>query len=573
MGRHPIQVRALGFKSGAAMGAVQSGPNGPPTNDYWRSRTKEASWELREKLLNGDTRGVCEMLNLPCPQESEPFDIWASLKGWLQPRESKGRVATLVDFDVDAYVWADDGGHSALHYLAIGRRRSNYAGWKTRYPLFGDHAFPGPEANESKKQRAALLQILMDSNKIGVTAVARKNEAGATPLHFLAVTDDDTILNVLQPFLVAETLAVTDSAAVAATNPAPWWQGRQEPPSGLSPADLALRFGNIRAATLLGLENLAGLPAAKGLMSALSAADLDSAVVLFKEEQVAVDTVSQLDTSGKLLKNDEERLSVIAAKEAALAEKLCISRKLAASLLIRSNFDLRRAVELFTTEYNSPEHSEASADGVAGTEATRKSVASASTEPSQAHDVKTALTCPVCYDTVLPEERGASVAVTAMACGHFVCDACLGIHARVRICDEASLAMLVCPAHGCKEPITSAAIYALFPARPAGPPSREETSSDAVASALEHWSSQLGDLVGPSREGYVRDKYDRMLSNAYVDASPTAAWCPAAACESCVVQPDAALTRSLSVGVTCGCGFRFCFACKEVGWRGVGFRV
>ena len=61
MGRHPIQVRALGFKSGAAMGAVQSGPNGPPTNDYWRSRTKEASWELREKLLNGDTRGVCDV--------------------------------------------------------------------------------------------------------------------------------------------------------------------------------------------------------------------------------------------------------------------------------------------------------------------------------------------------------------------------------------------------------------------------------------------------------------------------------------------------------------------------------
>jgi len=40
------------------MGAVQSGHEGPPSNEYWRKRTTEGSWVLRERLLDGDVREV-----------------------------------------------------------------------------------------------------------------------------------------------------------------------------------------------------------------------------------------------------------------------------------------------------------------------------------------------------------------------------------------------------------------------------------------------------------------------------------------------------------------------------------
>jgi hypothetical protein len=142
------------------MGAEQSGPVGPPTNAYWTKRKTEATWVLRERLLNGDVREVgggdgswraraiqprsethaclpcaqvCDMLKLPLPQEYREYtDPWAAFKGWFEKKNVPAKTLLPANFDVFEHVWADDGGHSAFHYLCIGRQRTNYAGWKTK---------------------------------------------------------------------------------------------------------------------------------------------------------------------------------------------------------------------------------------------------------------------------------------------------------------------------------------------------------------------------------------------------------------------------------------------------------
>ena len=88
-------------------------------------------------------------MELP-PRFREERDVWAVFKGWFHqaPADTKH---VLPNVDLDAYVWLDDMGHSAIHYLIIGRQRTNYARWATRFPLFGPHAFPGGTAAESKE--------------------------------------------------------------------------------------------------------------------------------------------------------------------------------------------------------------------------------------------------------------------------------------------------------------------------------------------------------------------------------------------------------------------------------------
>jgi hypothetical protein len=60
------------------------GPEDPPDGEYWRKRTLESTWFLREVLLNGDVVEVCSMLKMPLPKEFEAErDTWAVFKGWL----------------------------------------------------------------------------------------------------------------------------------------------------------------------------------------------------------------------------------------------------------------------------------------------------------------------------------------------------------------------------------------------------------------------------------------------------------------------------------------------------------
>ncbi len=120
-------------------------PEDPPDGEYWRKRTLESTWFLREVLLNGDVVEVCSMLKMPLPKEFEAErDTWAVFKGWLTsmaPKSNRDIVAAqkrmLPDnFNLETYVWLDDRGHTAAHYLAIGRQRTNYTRYQTRYPSF-----------------------------------------------------------------------------------------------------------------------------------------------------------------------------------------------------------------------------------------------------------------------------------------------------------------------------------------------------------------------------------------------------------------------------------------------------
>ena len=57
-------------------------------------------------------------------------------------------------------------------------------------------------------------------------------------------------------------------------------------------------------------------------------------------------------------------------------------------------------------------------------------------------------------------------------------------------------------------------------------------------------------LVYSVSTGGVKDKYLKLLANAFVDGSRTVGWCPSPDCDRCVVLPDSAIT--LSMTVTCG---------------------
>jgi len=110
-------------------------------------------------------------------------------------------------------------------------------------------------------------------------------------------------------------------------------------------------------------------------------------------------------------------------------------------------------------------------------------------------------------------------------CGHYVCDGCLLGHVRVRVMDEGDLALLVCPAEGCRETIDSVGVERVL-----------EQDADAAA------------------------RYRQLRSHATVTQNAAVSWCPAAGCEASLERP--AHVHCRHVAVTCVCGTSFCFACK-----------
>ena len=136
--------------------------------------------------------------------------------------------------------------------------------------------------------------------------------------------------------------------------------------------------------------------------------------------------------------------------------------------------------------------------------------------------------CPVCYDVVPGKVVAQSVCRHALrTCGHFVCDDCLFGHVRVRVMDEGDLALLVCPAEGCREAIASEGVERVL-----------EQDPDAAA------------------------RYRQLLSRATVTQNAAVSWCPAAGCEASLERP--AHVHCRHVAVTCVCGTSFCFGCKAI---------
>ncbi len=504
---------------------------------------------LRERLLNGEVREVCAMLKLPLPLGYREYhtDVFAVFTGWYEKKKEPEKMQLPEGFDVYEHVWADDGGHSAFHYLCIGRQRTNYAGWKPRYPLLGVHS-PGPPAAESAEGRGALLSMLLSERhahreaQVAAHGFApqirlHQNQDAATPLHFLAATNNCEMLKILMPYfksgkgwlMAADSLALKDA-------------------SQLTAAEVALKFGNLPAALALGLDHLQELPASRRTLQNLgNASQAAQAVVsVSRKEQERVDE-AKAEVTGTLL-NHHQRLAVVAANQRLLSEKLRVSETLAGGLLTKANFNVAKAVEIYNRDHRPPPPPVPPPQGGEGG-ATLARLLQLQREDSMA------LTCPVCYDTVSQEERAASVAVTTLICAHFICDTCLSMHAQVRIIEEASLALLVCPAEGCKEQIAAATIQALFaPATPAA------ITSAATAEIVPAEKEKEVSLPRHGR-GEVVEKYEKMLAQAFVDGSRTASWCPSPGCDRCIVLPDQAI--SLSVAVTCACGTQFCFACKD----------
>ena len=327
-------------------------PEDPPDGEYWRKRTLESTWFLREVLLNGDVVEVCSMLKMPLPKEFEAErDTWAVFKGWLTsmaPKSNRDIVAAqkrmLPDnFNLETYVWLEDRGHTAAHYLAIGRQRTNYTRYQTRYPLFEwfPNSLPAPD---TEANRVIIFDLLLKNLKVSVDTILRKNELGASALHFLAVSNNERMLSLVRPFLSEQVLSITDDEGIS-DDP------HRRPPTNtlrdsLRPVDLALKFSNLRIALALGLNLLQGLPdASRSLLllptstsnawpSASSGVPKDTdgdinLVALVKKDEkeklkvqgAQVELESTL-SAAELLQNDGERLLAIARKEQALAEKL-----------------------------------------------------------------------------------------------------------------------------------------------------------------------------------------------------------------------------------------------------------
>ena len=201
------------------------------------------------------------MLGMQMPRDfrdSPQQDVWAVFKGWFakkedQARQGLGSTPLPADFNVDTYLWADDGGHNAMHYLAIGRQRTNYAKWKTNYPLFGEFGFKtGRPAAETSKGRAKILEMLLATGKLDISAASCQNNAHATPLHFLAISNNETMLKVVGPFLTGEALCITDELSEGPRRGA-------EGEAGVRPVDLALKAGHLRLVIGLGLAHCRGL--------------------------------------------------------------------------------------------------------------------------------------------------------------------------------------------------------------------------------------------------------------------------------------------------------------------------
>eukprot|EP00961_Rhodomonas_salina_P053555 718358-Rhodomonas_salina.6 len=78
------------------MGTSNSTPvdqteNGPYYNQYWRARTRDADWELREALLDGDKQTVCALLGI----DSEQPGLFERLATSISKSDRTRQIAAL----------------------------------------------------------------------------------------------------------------------------------------------------------------------------------------------------------------------------------------------------------------------------------------------------------------------------------------------------------------------------------------------------------------------------------------------------------------------------------------------
>jgi hypothetical protein len=636
--------------AGPAEPSLDRSPEGRPDNSYWRQRRTEASWKLREALLDGNVSVVTNLLGVdagkhadlllgdadadasgprdpltpqgsdddqragcsqvcaclcfgrgaPAEEHAAPAKKPDSLPQVLPPETansaatsasvSEGLAAPsaphtspLALLDLSSHRWEDDGAHSALHYLARGRCASTYAGMRTNFPITGPDASPGRSADDSRRDRVALIAILQREGYLTREAVLMTNAQGATPVHVAAaVSNQDFVEAILRTNATAAptfSTAAVDSALLHCDA------------GGLVPVDVAAKFGHTGVARYLGLGLLSSLPHMIAFCrDTLSQSSVARHVSKRHDTHVtpaagaggppgratpgrsAGGALSREDSGGGPLhwqlvagvgnsvgdgdggvpgmmvcEDDSARRTDLKRKERQVAARLGVPLAEAARLIETCGFDVEEAVlagsrsraQPPSAPSPPPDAGPVSSDGAlaqALDELDVKTLGGAGSGEREAggeEGLSAAAAaaareqeCPVCFDLVSVEEARKARCNEALAeCRHFACDECMFGHVRVRVMDEGDVSLLVCPAEGCRARIPAAQVEEILQQDP-----------EAVA---RFWQLQSAALV--ARNERVR-------------------WCPAAGCSATIELPPYISSRS--VAVTCTCGARFCAGCS-----------
>lgn len=150
-------------------------------------------------------------------------------------------------------------------------------------------------------------------------------------------------------------------------------------------------------------------------------------------------------------------------------------------------------------------------------EAVLRKAEGASTVPSKAE----ALFCEICLETKTEAKD-----MVGLECGHGFCVECWRGYLRHKIMNEGVALTLPCPSHDCKRLMGEEAVQRLLEEDPNG----EE----------------------------IGLRYQRLITNSFVEASKLIRWCPRGECGRAV-----RVTTWEAGRVVCKCGKAFCFGCGE----------
>jgi len=118
-----------------------------------------------------------------------------------------------------------------------------------------------------------------------------------------------------------------------------------------------------------------------------------------------------------------------------------------------------------------------------------------------------------------------ATAMSGLECGHRFCGACWTEYLTTKIMDEGMGQMIACAAHGCDILVDDETVLRLV------------------------------------TEARVLQRYRHLITNSFVECNRCLCWCPRPDCGSAVRVEDVATLEARPV--TCKCGHRFCFACRE----------
>eukprot|EP00029_Vermamoeba_vermiformis_P000961 TRINITY_DN1112_c0_g1_i1.p1 TRINITY_DN1112_c0_g1~~TRINITY_DN1112_c0_g1_i1.p1 ORF type:complete len:525 (-),score=178.59 TRINITY_DN1112_c0_g1_i1:119-1537(-) len=132
-------------------------------------------------------------------------------------------------------------------------------------------------------------------------------------------------------------------------------------------------------------------------------------------------------------------------------------------------------------------------------------------------DKKKDLECTICFMDYPASE------MTDLPCNHVFCNDCWGTYLTLKIMDEGKAKYIPCPAKNCHINVDEVTVSKL--------------------------------ISDPN----VRDKYNKMIAQAFVEDNKNVRWCPGRGCQNAV---KVKLLKEKEV--VCSCGTKFCFGCGNL---------